>query len=56
MSYCRDGVRYEQDLDERLHVLQDANWNVTALVDTGGTVMERYAYSAYGAPTILSAA
>ena len=43
-------------LDERLYALQDANWNVTALVDTSGTVLERYAYSAYGAPTILSAA
>lgn len=31
--------------------LQDANWNVTALVDDGGDVVERYRYEAM--PTVL---
>src|SRR5262249_44801258 len=36
---------------QRLYVQQDANWNVTAVVDTSGTVQERYAYDPYGKPT-----
>ena len=58
------GLRYIDDLvlrdrsaggtlDERLYALQDANWNVTAIVDDGGDVEERYRYSAYGTPTFL---
>ncbi len=43
-------------LDERLYALQDANWNVTALIDTSGDVQERVAYSAYGTPLFLSSA
>lgn len=35
-------------LDERLWVQQDANWNVTALVDGSGAVVERYVYDPYG--------
>ena len=38
--------------DERLYYLTDANFNVTALVDTGGTVLERYVYDPYGKVTI----
>ena len=41
-------------LEERLYALQDANWNVTALADAGGTVQERYAYTAYGTPRMLT--
>ncbi len=41
-------------LDQRLYVQQDANWNVTALVDTSGNVVERYAYDPYGAVTVLN--
>jgi RHS repeat-associated protein len=41
-------------LDERLFVLQDANWNVTALADSNGDVQERYAYSAYGKLGVLT--
>jgi RHS repeat-associated protein len=33
---------------ERLYVQQDANWNVTALVDVSGNVAERYVYDPYG--------
>ncbi len=39
-------------LDERLYVLHDANFNVTAIIDTSGAVVERYAYDPYGARTI----
>ncbi|MBM3998455.1 MAG: hypothetical protein FJ297_02745 [Planctomycetes bacterium] len=42
-------------LDERLYGMLDANWNVTGLVSTSGTVQERFAYSAYGEPMFLDA-
>jgi RHS repeat-associated protein len=35
-------------LSERLYVQQDANWNVTAVVNGSGAVVERYAYDPYG--------
>jgi RHS repeat-associated protein len=41
-------------LDQRLYVQQDANWNVTALVDTSGNVLERYDYDPYGTVTVMS--
>jgi RHS repeat-associated protein len=41
-------------LDQRLYVQQDANGNVTALVSTTGSVLERYAYAPYGAVTVMS--
>ncbi|HEX4612570.1 MAG TPA: RHS repeat-associated core domain-containing protein, partial [Urbifossiella sp.] len=41
-------------LDERLWVQLDANWNVTALVDGSGAVVERYVYDPYGAVTVLT--
>jgi RHS repeat-associated protein len=40
-------------LEERLWVEQDADWNVTALVDGSGTVVERYAYDAFGGVTVM---
>jgi RHS repeat-associated protein len=42
-------------LDERLYVLQDANYNVTALVNTSGTVVERFVYDPYGQASVLNA-
>ena len=55
------GLRYIDDLvlrdrdttgnatfDERLYTMQDANWNVTALTDTAGDVLQRFAYQPYG--------
>jgi RHS repeat-associated protein len=42
-------------LSERLYVQQDANWNVTAVVDSTGVVQERYVYDPYGTPTKLKA-
>ena len=40
----------------RLYVMQDANWNVTALVAASSAdVVERYVYSPYGVRTVLNA-
>jgi RHS repeat-associated protein len=41
-------------LGERLYAQQDADWNVTALVDTSGNVAERTVYSPYGSATFLT--
>ena len=41
-------------LDERLYALQDANWNMVAVIDTTGDVQERYAYQAYGSTAFLA--
>jgi RHS repeat-associated protein len=40
-------------LDERLYGLQDANWNMVALIDTSATAQERYLYSPFGVPIFL---
>jgi RHS repeat-associated protein len=40
-------------LDERLYVAQDANYNVTALLDNSGNVVERYIYDPFGQATVL---
>jgi RHS repeat-associated protein len=42
-------------LDERLWVVQDANFNVTAVVDGSGEVVERYVYDPFGQATVLDA-
>ena len=42
-------------LGKRLYAEQDANWNVTSLIDTGGNVVERMTYLSYGAVTFLTA-
>jgi RHS repeat-associated protein len=42
-------------LDERLWVQQDANWNVTALINGSGTVVERYVYDPFGRVSFLTA-
>ncbi|MDD4890785.1 MAG: hypothetical protein PHU85_12755, partial [Phycisphaerae bacterium] len=44
-----DGV-----IDETLYYAQDANWNVTALVNPAGQVVERYVYSPYGERIVLN--
>ncbi len=41
-------------LEQRLYVLHDANFNVTALADNAGAIVERYYYEAYGKATILA--
>ena len=60
------GLRYQDDLvlrdrdttsdgilDERLYGLQDANWNVTSIIDILGVVQERFNYNTYGKTTFL---
>jgi RHS repeat-associated protein len=42
--------------DERLYYLNDANFNVTTLVDTNGDAVERYLYDAYGRVTVYDEA
>jgi RHS repeat-associated protein len=42
-------------LDERLWVVQDANFNVTALLDDSGEVVERYIYDPFGQAAVLDA-
>jgi RHS repeat-associated protein len=42
-------------ISSTLFVLQDANWNVTALTDSSGNVVERYLYDPYGDVTVLNA-
>jgi RHS repeat-associated protein len=42
-------------LEERLWAQQDANFNVTALVNGSGTVVERFAYDPYGTATVYDA-
>ncbi|HEV2292459.1 MAG TPA: RHS repeat-associated core domain-containing protein [Tepidisphaeraceae bacterium] len=41
--------------DVRHYVQHDANFNVTAITDSTGTVVERYLYDPYGAVTVLDA-
>jgi RHS repeat-associated protein len=48
----RDGELDEND-DGQYYVVQDANFNVTALIDDSGDVFERYRYSPYGEVTVL---
>jgi RHS repeat-associated protein len=43
-------------LDERLWLVQDANFTVTAVVDESGEVVERYIYDPFGQATVLDAA
>ncbi len=50
----RDGYDSNGDMvaADRIYFLTDAIGNVTALVNAGGTVVERYSYSAYGNVTV----
>ena len=41
-------------LELRLYVQTDANYNVTALIDTSGAVVERYIYDPYGTVTVYN--
>jgi RHS repeat-associated protein len=41
--------------DERLYYCQDANYNVTALVNSSGDVVERVQYEPYGKHTLYTA-
>ncbi len=57
LRYIDDFVlRDRPEFEERLYGLQDDNWNMIAIADDNGDVQERYASSAYGVLTFLSAA
>ncbi len=45
-------LRYDSNGDEH-YFLHDANFNVTAVIDDTGSVVERYEYSPYGVVTVL---
>jgi RHS repeat-associated protein len=49
-----DGVS-GNGLEERLYAVQDANWNVQAVVSAAGVVVERYAYDPFGLRQVLDA-
>jgi hypothetical protein len=49
-----DAMIERDTLTQRLYAQQDADFNVTALVDTSGNVQERYVYDPYGSVTILT--
>ena len=51
----RDQFATNGTLSQRLYVLQDANYDVTALVNTSGVVQERFVYDPYGAVSVLNA-
>jgi RHS repeat-associated protein len=52
---CRDAdTDANGSLDQKLYAVHDANWNVTAIVDSSGAVVERYAYTPYGERTIMT--
>lgn len=42
-------------LDERLYAVQDANFNMTALMDVSGNVVERFQYDPFGKFSMLDA-
>ena len=50
-----DGDTQDAGGSERLYVLHDANFSVTALTDVAGIVQERFLYDPYGERTVLNA-
>ena len=60
LRYIDDLVERQRDsngngtLDETRYGLQDGNWNMIALSEPGGTISERFAYTAYGEPEFLN--
>lgn len=55
-SYVDEPVlRYEHASSESLYYHRNQQYSITALTDALGTIVERYAYSAYGVPTITNA-
>ena len=49
----RDADESGGTLEEELYALSDANWNVTAVVENDGDVVERFNYTPYGKSTEL---
>ena len=60
LRYIDDLVLRDRDtdddgtLDERRYGIQDANWNVTGVINQNGTVQERFAYCSYGLSIVLT--
>lgn len=54
LGYIDDLVERTDSSGTRLYAQQDAGFNVTALISTAGTVVERFAYDPYGAATVLT--
>ncbi|NQT15554.1 MAG: RHS repeat-associated core domain-containing protein, partial [Planctomycetes bacterium] len=52
---CDRDTMADGTLDERVYYLNDANFNVTCLVDEDGAALERYIYAPYGQATIYNA-
>jgi RHS repeat-associated protein len=48
MRYIDEMVCRDDASSQRLYALQDANFNVTALTDAAGAVLERFVYDPYG--------
>ena len=59
LGYVDDLVLRDRDttnngaLDERLYSLPDLRYSVMALADDTGTVVERFAYDAYGSTSVM---
>jgi len=54
-SYVNALVYRQNGSGVRYYPLYDANWNITAWVNSSGAVQERYAYDPYGLVSVLSA-
>jgi pimeloyl-ACP methyl ester carboxylesterase len=48
--------RSSSGIGRRIYVQQDADFNVTAILNRSGSVLERFVYAAYGAATALTSA
>ena len=59
ISYIDDLVARDSSVNggtaTRIYPQQDANHDVTSLVNSSGTVLERFAYDPYGKQTVLNA-
>lgn len=56
-SYIDEPVmRWQTSNSSRIYYHRNQQYSVTALTNGSGTILERYAYSAYGVPTITDAA
>src|SRR5579884_4168059 len=54
-SYLNALVYRQNGSGVRYYPLYDANWNITAWVNSSGVVQERYAYDPYGLVSVMSA-
>jgi RHS repeat-associated protein len=52
-SYVNQLIQETNAAGTKFYVQQDANWNITSLTNSSGSVVERYIYDPYGAVTVL---